>query len=206
MLSGRVAVCPLDQVEFWNSPLLVHWLALKLSSRGKLAAAWVLTVSQQPAVTASAWYLPPLPGANLMLRTRNGDAPGCVGVDTGSRVVFAGQGLAWDPSGDRWSVIASGPFGDPYLEDKAQAWTGSRVMFWGGGTTRGPGDAPPATVKPGGAAYDPGGDRWEALPAAPLTPRAGAVAAWTGREFIVWGGEGDESHRAQFDDGAGYTP
>jgi hypothetical protein len=29
---------------------------------------------------------------------------------------------------------------------------------------------------------------------------------WTGREFIVWGGEGDESHRAQFDDGAAYTP
>jgi hypothetical protein len=61
-------------------------------------------------------------------------------------------------------------------------------------------------VMPGGAAYDPAGDRWEALPAAPLTPRARAVAVWTGREFIVWGGEADHNHRAQFDDGAAYTP
>ena len=134
------------------------------------------------------------------------DGPGCVGVDTGSRVVFAGQGLAWDPSGDRWSVIAAGPFADPHLEGKAAAWTGSRVMLWGGGTTTSPGDVPPATVNPGGSAYDPAADRWEPLPAAPLTPRARAAAVWTGREFIVCGGEGDENHRAQFDDGAAYTP
>ena len=134
------------------------------------------------------------------------DAPGCVGTDTGSRVVFAGQGLAWDPSADRWSTIASGPFADPFLEGKAWAWTGTRVMLWGGGTTRGPVDAPPATVTPGGAAYDPAADRWEALPAASLTARARAAGVWTGREFIVWGGEADESHRAQFDDGAALTP
>jgi N-acetylneuraminic acid mutarotase len=134
------------------------------------------------------------------------DAGGCVGVDTGSRVVFAGQGLAWDPSADRWSTIAAGPFGDPYLEGKAQAWTGSRVMLWGGGATDSPGDVPPAKVTPGGSAYDPVADRWEPLPAAPLTPRARAVSVWTGRELIVWGGEADYSHRAQFDDGAAYTP
>jgi hypothetical protein len=29
---------------------------------------------------------------------------------------------------------------------------------------------------------------------------------WTGRELIVWGGEADYSHRAQFDDGAALTP
>ena len=72
--------------------------------------------------------------------------------------------------------------------------------------TTSPGDVPPATVNPGGSAYDPAADRWEPLPAAPLTPRARAAAVWTGREFIVWGGEGDENHRAQFDDGAAYTP
>ncbi|HEY4409105.1 MAG TPA: hypothetical protein VGO87_04435, partial [Acidimicrobiia bacterium] len=134
------------------------------------------------------------------------DAPGCVGVDTGRRVVFAGQGLAWDPATNRWALITADPFADPDLEGKAAAWSGSRVMFWGGGPTRGPADAAPVTVNPGGAAYDPGGDRWEPLPAAPLTGRARAAAVWTGREFIVWGGEGDESHRAQFDDGGAYTP
>jgi N-acetylneuraminic acid mutarotase len=149
-----------------------------------------------PAATA-----PPPPRQTWCL-----DARGCVGVDTGSRVVFAGQGLAWDPSGDRWPIIASGPFSDPYLEGKAQAWTGTRVILWGGGTTDNPGDVPPATVTPGGSAYDPAADRWEPLLPAPLTPRARATAVWTGRELIVWGGEADYNHRAQFDDGAAYTP
>ena len=134
------------------------------------------------------------------------DPVGCVGIDTGVRIVFAGQGLAWDAAADRWSTIAASAFADPSLEGKARAWTGSRVMFWGGGTTDSPGDVPPATVMPGGAAYDPVADRWEPLPAAPLAPRARAVAVWTGRELIVWGGEAAHDHRAQFEDGAAYTP
>src|SRR5581483_5733990 len=40
------------------------------------------------------------------------------------RVVFAGQGLAWDPAGDRWTTVAPGPLADPALEGKASAWTG----------------------------------------------------------------------------------
>ena len=41
------------------------------------------------------------------------DPPGCVGVDTGRRVVFAGQGLAWDAAGDRWSPIAGNQLSRP---------------------------------------------------------------------------------------------
>jgi len=134
------------------------------------------------------------------------DASGCVGVDTGTRVVFAGQGLAWDAAGNRWSPIAAGLFADPFLEGAARAWTGSRALFWGGGTTESSGDVPPATVTTAGASYDVAADRWDALPAAPLTARARAAAVWTGRELIVWGGEADYNHRAQFDDGAAYTP
>jgi len=134
------------------------------------------------------------------------DAPRCVGIDAGSRVVFAGQGLAWDAAGNRWTPTAPSVFADPFLEGKAQAWTGSRVMFWGGGTSDTPGDVPPATVLPGGAIYDVASDRWDTLPAAPLAPRARGSAVWTGREFIVWGGEADYNHRAQFDDGAALTP
>jgi hypothetical protein len=92
------------------------------------------------------------------------------------------------------------------MEGKAQAWTGGRLMFWGGGTTDNQGDAPPTTVTSSGAAYDVAADRWEGLPVAPLAPRARAAAVWTGRELIVWGGEADYHHRAQFDDGAAYTP
>jgi N-acetylneuraminic acid mutarotase len=134
------------------------------------------------------------------------DASECVGVDTGSKVLFAGQGLAWDAGGNRWSTVAAGQFADPLLEGKAQAWTGSRVMLWGGGTADSAADAPPATVTAAGAAYDPAADRWDALPSSPLAPRARATAVWTGREFIVWGGEADHNHRAQFDDGAALTP
>src|SRR5947209_102817 len=90
-------------------------------------------------------------------------------------------GQPLDEDGGRWSGIAAGSFADPHLEGKAAAWTGSRVMLWGGGTTTSPGDVPPATVNPGGSAYDPAADRWEPLPAAPLTPRARAAAVWTGR-------------------------
>jgi hypothetical protein len=78
--------------------------------------------------------------------------------------------------------------------------------MWGGGTTNSPGDVPPATALAGGAAYDPAADRWLPIPAAPLAPRARAVAVWTGREFIVWGGEGPENQREQFADGAAWTP
>jgi N-acetylneuraminic acid mutarotase len=134
------------------------------------------------------------------------DAPGCGGIDTGSRVVFAGLGLAWDAAGDRWTPTAPGVFADPFLEGKARAWTGSRIMFWGGGTSDTPGDVPPATVTAAGGAYDVAADRWDTIPAAPLAPRARAAAVWTGRELIVWGGEADYSHRAQFADGAAYTP
>ena len=79
--------------------------------------------------------------------------------------------------------------------------------LWGGGTTNSPGDVPPATVTrrrrglrpgrrpvgaaPGGAAWPAGAGRWRYGPAGSL---------------IVWGGEGPENQRAQFDDGAAYTP
>jgi streptogramin lyase len=79
-------------------------------------------------------------------------------------------------------------------------------MAWGGGTADSGGDVPPATVVAAGAAYDPAADRWESLPTAPLAARARAIAVWTGRELVVWGGEADSGHRAQFDDGAAYTP
>jgi hypothetical protein len=134
------------------------------------------------------------------------DPSGCVGADTGSGVVFAGQGLAWDAAGDRWAATATSQFSDPFLGGKAVAWTGSRLLFWGGGTSNAPGDAPPATALAGGATYDPAADRWLPIPAAPLAARARAMAVWTGREFVVWGGEGPENQREQFADGAALTP
>lgn len=52
-----------------------------------------------------------------------------------------------------------------------------------------------------GAAYEPGGGSWRVLPPAPITPRAGTVGVWTGREVIIWG-EGGRGPA----DGAAYDP
>jgi hypothetical protein len=71
----------------------------------------------------------------------------------------------------------------------------------------------PALVQP--ADNGPAGTTWERLPDAPVTPRQGAVAAWTGREAVFLGGEtGDPTppgaegqeppERAR--DGAAYDP
>jgi len=136
------------------------------------------------------------------------DLAGCVGIDIGSRVVFAGEGLVYDTNADRWAVVARSPFADPFLDGKALAWTGSRVVLWGGGRYRGEVDAPPREVArdPAGVAYDPVADRWAPLPPAPIASRARTRAVWTGAEFVVWGGEGTENERTQHADGAAWTP
>jgi hypothetical protein len=136
------------------------------------------------------------------------DLGGCVGVDAGSRIVFAGEGLVYDSAADRWAVVAKSPFADPFLDGKALAWTGNRVVLWGGGRYAGEAEAPPTEVPsdPAGMAYDPGGDRWTPLPPAPIASRARTRGVWTGAEFIVWGGEGTERERIQHADGAAWTP
>jgi hypothetical protein len=50
--------------------------------------------------------------------------------------------------------------------------------------------------------------RWELLPRAPIPPRAGADAVWTGTEVIVWGGHTDvsSSRSGVRGDGAAYDP
>jgi N-acetylneuraminic acid mutarotase len=53
-----------------------------------------------------------------------------------------------------------------------------------------------------------GATRWEVIPAAPIKARAANVAAWTGDEFVVWGGyklvPGDKD--GQVVDGAAFDP
>src|SRR5205807_4897393 len=40
-----------------------------------------------------------------------------------------------------------------------------------------------------GAAYEPGADRWQVLPPAPVAGRFGTSAVWSGREVLFWGGQ-----------------
>jgi hypothetical protein len=94
------------------------------------------------------------------------------------RARLRADGFAYDPATDRWRRIAPMPSG---REDAAAAWTGRRLLVWGGGV--GGGRESRRTL-----AYDPSSDRWSALAPAPIRARAGAAAFWTAHGLIVHGG------------------
>lgn len=82
------------------------------------------------------------------------------------------------------------------------AWTGRALVVWGGRAEAGGGGA----FLGDGAAYDPAADEWTgpiATVGAPA-PRNGHAMVWTGREVIVWGGQGEGP--GFLGDGARYDP
>jgi hypothetical protein len=80
------------------------------------------------------------------------------------------------------------------------AWTGSRLIVWGGYIYLGYDEDPLAD----GYVLDPLTGDSEPLPPAPLPARASPATAWTGTELIVWAG--DDLHGGSFGDGAAYDP
>jgi hypothetical protein len=138
-------------------------------------------------------------------------------VRDGMSVVWAGsQLLAWggcDPAVEDQCEPDAGGFGfDPVtqswrrLDDAPAAgagadtvWTGREAIFLLEGEANHPvGD------RLEGQAYDPAAGTWRTIAAAPIAPRSGAVAVWTGSEVIVWGGgnPGDPTSVS----GAAYDP
>lgn len=68
------------------------------------------------------------------------------------------------------------------------------------------GVAAPTTPVPRGDGPEPApapGEGWRWLPAAPISPRLHPLSAWTGEEFVVWGGTVDGD---PVTDGAAYDP
>ena len=196
-LAGRIA--PLAGAR--GGSALFSWGPAEIRNGERAAAADSALYDAGPNRWSPAAAAPAPPKQTWCL-----DAGGCVGVDTGTGVVFAGQGLAWDAAGDRWATIAASAFADPFLEGKAQVWTGSRIMLWGGGTADSPGESAAGHGHAGRCGLRPRRRPLGGAPRRAARPRARTVAVWTGRELIVWGGEADYNHRAQFDDGAAYTP
>lgn len=105
--------------------------------------------------------------------------------------------LAYRPSTNRWRALASMPSNRSQF---AAVWTGRRVLVWGGSSTAANVPQNPAT----GVALDPQTNRWSTLPRAPLRPRLGATAVWTGRAMLIWGGWTIGTRF--FSDGATFTP
>lgn len=103
---------------------------------------------------------------------------------------------ALDPVGGRWRPLPSAPIA---RSEACAIWTGSQLIVWGGRDVNGY----IVQAHNDGAAYDPAGNGWAALPPSPLAGRYAASAAWTGKQLAIWGGVGTPT---LFGDGALYDP
>src|SRR5206468_953607 len=103
-----------------------------------------------------------------------------------------------------WKKMSATGAPSPRLEPTAVAWTGSRLLVWGGRYAE-PAKSPVRTLADG-AQYDPVADRWTPMSSqnAP-SARTGAVVAWTGRKLVVLGGT-PEMGGAPLRDGGIYEP
>ncbi len=101
----------------------------------------------------------------------------------------------------QWSTLPRAPIAS--RDGASILWTGSDLLVWGGAS-----GADDDQLHSDGAAYDPATGLWHLLPAAPLSPRVGQAAVWTGKEMIVWGGYDYESayNSRVSGDGAAYDP
>jgi hypothetical protein len=94
----------------------------------------------------------------------------------GKPIEGAARAAAYNPATDTWRRIAAPP------EIRTSAvWDGDEIFLVGGTNPQGN----PAAV---GYAYNPATNRWRRLPAM-KRGSAQAVAAWTGRQLLVFGGE-----------------
>jgi len=100
-----------------------------------------------------------------------------------------------------WSELPAPP---QVRSGAATAWTGSKLLVWGGYEFVGSGDEDPDAD---GFVYDADSRRWASMPEAPLQGRSDTAFAWTGRELLIWGGwDGGFREEPYFDDGASFDP
>lgn len=142
--------------------------------------------------------MPPVPASGWTAVTAV-NAPtartGHTAVWTGTRMIVWGgtdangletnTGGRYDPATDTWTATST--VNAPGVRYGHHAvWTGTRMLVWGGLTG---GVSIPATLYDDGGAYDPVADTWTPLTlvSAPGM-RYGATDAWSGSEWVVWGG------------------
>jgi len=114
---------------------------------------------------------------------------------------YFGDGARYNPQLNAWSPMSTN--GAPSARYKHTAvWTGTEMIVWGGMSSSSGG--PPWVTFNDGARYNPATDTWSpvTLASAPL-PRMAHVAAWTGSDMLVWGGQGGDVYRS---DGGRYNP
>jgi N-acetylneuraminic acid mutarotase len=124
---------------------------------------------------------------------------------TGSDLADRSDGAAYDPEKDSWSPISAD--GAPSARYEAvSAWTGKKLLIWGGIHATKVGTSFATEYLRDGASYDPVTDSWAPINAtgAP-SGRWPYATAWTGSEFVVWGGFPHDNGML-VNDGAAYNP
>lgn len=127
-----------------------------------------------------------LPPAPIPGRTRH------TATWTGTEMlIFGGQpdpglahGARYDPTTRQWHPMAPAPIGSRV--GHTAVWTGQELIIFEGAPI---GQAAAAAAQDiDGAAYDPESDTWRQIAPAPINPRTGHAAVWTGKEMVVFGG------------------
>lgn len=85
----------------------------------------------------------------------------------------------------------------------ATAWTGDKLIVWGGYVYTGFSDE---VAQADGFAFDAASREWDRIAPSPLDARVLAASAWTGAEVLIWGGSADPDLAGFLDDGAAYDP
>lgn len=169
----------------WTSGV---WTGTEIVFAGGAGAGPAGSAEPVPLADAAAWNpatrrwrsLPPMPAAESVRL-----------VWDGRHVLALGGAVAasYDPGTNSWTRLRAGYDG---RSAPGLAWTGSTLLIWGGLLTEGGTER----VPPHGLAYDPGRRRWTGLATSPLRGRAHPVVAWTGRQLLVWGGDGQTTGAA----------
>jgi N-acetylneuraminic acid mutarotase len=117
---------------------------------------------------------------------------------------FLNTGAAYDPSRDRWRLLADAPL-DPRGWHTA-VWTGREMLVWGG-VEEPRSDCYDCGYPSDAGAYDPRADTWREIDPGGLSGRVEHSAVWTGRWMIVYGGSAPGGGQpGGKDDGAVYDP
>ena len=110
----------------------------------------------------------------------------------------------YTPSTNSWATnLPSGPSGG---DSRPIAWTGSEVLVWGGNSESASFCGPffPSMLIGTGAAFNPTTMSWRTIsPSGAPSARRDHMGAWTGTEWMIWGGN---AFGSGFYDGALYNP
>ncbi len=93
-----------------------------------------------------------------------------------SDLFMPAYGAVYDPATDTWRQTSDAPIEGRYRP--VMAWTGSRMLVWGGEI------ALPGGYADDGAIYNPATDQWRSLPSAPLKA-SDPVGGWVAGRFVV---------------------